>query len=173
MEFRKVTDLEKISELSDSSYILVIENDTAKQISKGDAKFGGSVTTFYTPKSVVPNSLAANDKPVVLNNDTETEANTEAKAKTAAKAGIATLDLPTSDDTLYVDEAMSQEVTAAEAWAAACAGTVRIAFVDNGLVWDFWLVIDAYIRDMSDSGEVTRVRFDTQYSNYYAPSRDS
>lgn len=169
MEFRKVTDLEKISELSDSSYILVIENDTAKQISKGDAKFGGGVTTFYTPTSVAPSSLAANDKPVVLNNDTETEANTEAKAKTAAKAGIATLDLSPSDGTLYVDEAMTQEVTAAEAWAAACAGTVRIAEVADGMVRGFLLAAIAEIYAMSDSGEVTRVRFETAYLRYLAP----
>lgn len=170
MEFRKVTDLEKISELSDSSYILVIENDTAKQISKGDAKFGGGGTTFYTPESGAPSSLAANDKPVVLN--TETEANTEAKAKTAAKAGIATLDLPSSG-TLYVDEAMTQEVTAAEAWAAACAGAVCIAgvAVENGMVQGILLAAMAEIYDMSDSGEVTQVCFRTAVQDYYAPPR--
>lgn len=105
MEFRKVTDLEKISELSDSSYILVIENDTAKQISKGDAKFGGGATTFYTRRTF------GNTSP--------------------------------SRDTLYFDEAMTQEVGAAEAWAAACAGAVRIAgvdtTVDNDILWDFFV----------------------------------
>lgn len=130
MEFRKVTDLEKISELSDSSYILVVENDTAKQISKGDAKFGGGVTTFYTRREF---------------------------RNTSSSSG-----------TLYFDETMTQEVAAAEAWAAACAGAVRIAGVDNGMVWDFLLVIDAYIRDMSDSGEVEVVTFRTVNGFYNA-----
>lgn len=46
ISFRSVTDLEEVEALDDGAYIVVIENGTAKQISKANAKFGGSVTKY-------------------------------------------------------------------------------------------------------------------------------
>ena len=47
--FRSVTGLEEVEALDDGAYIIVIENGTAKRISKANAKFGGgggSVTKY-------------------------------------------------------------------------------------------------------------------------------
>ena len=46
MEFRSITNLEELETLPDDAKILVIDSGTAKQISKANAKFGGSVTVF-------------------------------------------------------------------------------------------------------------------------------
>ena len=48
ISFRSVTDLEEVEALDDGAYIIVIENGTAKRISKANAKFGGgsSVTKY-------------------------------------------------------------------------------------------------------------------------------
>ena len=49
MEFRSITDLEQLEALPDDAQILVIDNNTAKRISKTNAHFGGgggSVTVF-------------------------------------------------------------------------------------------------------------------------------
>ena len=47
MGFRSITDLEQLEALPDDAQILVIDNNTAKRISKTNAKFGGgSVTVF-------------------------------------------------------------------------------------------------------------------------------
>lgn len=48
MEFRSITDLEQLEALPDDAQILVIDGDTAKRISKTNAKFGGGamVVTF-------------------------------------------------------------------------------------------------------------------------------
>ncbi len=54
MEFRSITDLEQLENLPDDAQILVIDGDTAKRISKANAKFGGgSVTTFYLSQSSI------------------------------------------------------------------------------------------------------------------------
>ena len=45
--FRSITDLEEVEALDDGSYIIVIENGTAKLISKANAKFGGGSVTKY------------------------------------------------------------------------------------------------------------------------------
>lgn len=42
ISFRPVTDLEEVKALGDGAYIVVIENGTAKRISKANANFGGS-----------------------------------------------------------------------------------------------------------------------------------
>lgn len=68
MEFRDITNLEKLSELSDGSYILVIEDGVAKQISKKNAKFGRGVTTFYISE-VVPNARG-NNTPIAVQSST-------------------------------------------------------------------------------------------------------
>lgn len=47
ISFRSVTDLEEVEALDDGAYIIVIENGTAKQISKANAKFGGGSVTKY------------------------------------------------------------------------------------------------------------------------------
>lgn len=41
MEIRSITDLEQLEALPDDAQILVIDNNTAKRISKTNAKFGG------------------------------------------------------------------------------------------------------------------------------------
>lgn len=41
ISFRSVTDLEEVEALDDGAYIVVIENGTAKLISKENANFGG------------------------------------------------------------------------------------------------------------------------------------
>lgn len=46
IEYKEVTQLEKLDELADGSYILIIQDGTAKLISKENAKFGSSVTIF-------------------------------------------------------------------------------------------------------------------------------
>ena len=53
ISFRSVTDLEEVEALDDGAYIIVIENGTAKLISKANAKFGGgggSVTKYVLVK---------------------------------------------------------------------------------------------------------------------------
>ena len=53
ISFRSVTDLEEVEALDDGAYIIVIENGTAKCISKANAKFGGgggSVTKYVLVK---------------------------------------------------------------------------------------------------------------------------
>ena len=53
ISFRSVTDLEEVEALDDVAYIVVIENGTAKRISKANAKFGGgggSVTKYVLVK---------------------------------------------------------------------------------------------------------------------------
>ena len=47
ISFRPVTDLEEVEALDDGAYILVVENGTAKLISKANAKFGGGSVTKY------------------------------------------------------------------------------------------------------------------------------
>lgn len=47
MEFRSIADLEQLETLPDDAQILVVDNNTAKRISRTNAKFGGgSVTVF-------------------------------------------------------------------------------------------------------------------------------
>lgn len=41
MEFRSITELEQLEALPDDAQILIIDNNTAKRISKTNAKFGG------------------------------------------------------------------------------------------------------------------------------------
>lgn len=48
LEFRSVTDLEEITELSDDDSLLLVRNGTAKQIKKTNAKLGGGATTIYS-----------------------------------------------------------------------------------------------------------------------------
>lgn len=47
ISFRSVTDLEEVEALDDGAYIIVIENGTAKLISKANAKFGGGSVAKY------------------------------------------------------------------------------------------------------------------------------
>ena len=47
MEFRSITEFEQLEALPEDAQILIIDNNTAKRISKTNAKFGGgSVTVF-------------------------------------------------------------------------------------------------------------------------------
>lgn len=47
ISFRSVADLEEVAALDDGAYIVVIENGTAKRISKANANFGGGGVTKY------------------------------------------------------------------------------------------------------------------------------
>lgn len=47
ISFRSVTDLEEVEALDDGACILVVENGTAKRISKANANFGGGSVTKY------------------------------------------------------------------------------------------------------------------------------
>ena len=47
ISFRSVTDLEELDALPDDASIVVVDNGTAKQISKSNAKFGGGSVTKY------------------------------------------------------------------------------------------------------------------------------
>lgn len=55
MEFRSITNLEQLEALPDDAQILVIDNNTAKRISKTNAHFGGGagamVVTFTITKT--------------------------------------------------------------------------------------------------------------------------
>ena len=55
MEFRSITDLEQLETLPDDAQILIIDNNTAKRISKTNAHFGGGagamVVTFTATKT--------------------------------------------------------------------------------------------------------------------------
>lgn len=55
MEFRSIADLEQLETLPDDAQILIIDNNTAKRISKANAKFGGGamVVTFTVTKTGV------------------------------------------------------------------------------------------------------------------------
>lgn len=55
MEFRSITDLEQLETLPDDAQILIIDNNTAKRISKANAKFGGGamVVTFTVTETGV------------------------------------------------------------------------------------------------------------------------
>lgn len=47
IEYKEITELEKLDSLADGSYIMVVQDSTAKLISKENAKFGGgNITTF-------------------------------------------------------------------------------------------------------------------------------
>lgn len=50
ISFRSVADLEEVAALDDGAYIIVIENGTAKRISKTNANFGGGSVTKYILK---------------------------------------------------------------------------------------------------------------------------
>lgn len=50
ISFRSVADLEEVAALDDGAYILVVENGTAKRISKANANFGGGSVTKYILK---------------------------------------------------------------------------------------------------------------------------
>lgn len=58
MEFRSITDLEQLETLPDDAQILVVDNNTAKRISKANAKFGGGSVTVF---KVVEESLQRED----------------------------------------------------------------------------------------------------------------
>lgn len=47
MEFRSIKDLEQLETLPDDAQILIIDNNTAKRISKTNAKFGDSNVTVF------------------------------------------------------------------------------------------------------------------------------
>lgn len=76
MEFRSITDLEQLEALPDDAQILVIDNNTAKRISKTNAKFGGGAmvvtftansTGFSADKTVEEVTAAMASMPVIGN----------------------------------------------------------------------------------------------------------
>lgn len=78
MEFRSITDLEQLEALPDDAQILVIDNNTAKRISKTNAHFGGGAgamvvnftldsTGFSADKTVEEVTTAMASMPVIGN----------------------------------------------------------------------------------------------------------
>ena len=78
MEFRSITDLEQLEALPDDAQILVIDNNTAKRISKTNAQFGGGAgamvvtftlnsTGFSADKTVEEVTAAMASMPVIGN----------------------------------------------------------------------------------------------------------
>ena len=79
MEFRSITDLEQLEALPDDAQILVIDNNTAKRISKTNAHFGGGgagamvvtftldSTGFSADKTVEEVTTAMASMPVIGN----------------------------------------------------------------------------------------------------------
>ena len=78
MEFRSITDLEQLEALPDDAQILIIDNNTAKRISKTNAHFGGGAgamvvtftldsTGFSADKTVEEVTTAMASMPVIGN----------------------------------------------------------------------------------------------------------
>ena len=79
MEFRSITDLEQLETLPDDAQILIIDNNTAKRISKTNAHFGGGgagvmvvtftldSTGFSADKTVEEVTAAMASMPVIGN----------------------------------------------------------------------------------------------------------
>ena len=63
MEFRSITELEQLEALPDDAQILVIDNNTAKRISKTNAHFGGGVGAMVVTFTATQTGLSA-DKTV-------------------------------------------------------------------------------------------------------------
>lgn len=63
MEFRSITDLEQLEALPDDAQILVIDNNTAKRISKTNAHFGGGAGAMVVTFTLDSTGLSA-DKTV-------------------------------------------------------------------------------------------------------------
>lgn len=102
IEYKDITQLETLDELADGSYIMVVQDGTARLISKENAKFGGGITTFYAVESEAGQS-ASGDSPIAVQGVIASPSYT----------------LQHSDGT---------EVTAQEAYDAYMAGGVRLAF---------------------------------------------
>ena len=109
IEYKEITQLEKLDELADGSYIMVVQDGTAKLISKENAKFGGGSTTFYAVENSASGQSASGDSSI------------------AVQASVGpSYTFQHSDGT---------EVTAQEAYDAYIAGGVRFAFTDYGEYW--------------------------------------
>ena len=63
MEFRSIASLEQLETLPDDAQILVIDNNTAKRISKTNAHFGGGAGAMVVTFTVTQTSISA-DKTV-------------------------------------------------------------------------------------------------------------
>ena len=63
MEFRSITDLEQLESLPDDAQILIIDNNTAKRISKTNAKFGGGAGAMVVTFTLTQTGVSA-DKTV-------------------------------------------------------------------------------------------------------------
>ena len=64
MEFRSITDLEQLEALPDDAQILVIDNNTAKRISKTNAHFGGGGAGAMVVTFTVDSTGVSADKTV-------------------------------------------------------------------------------------------------------------
>lgn len=63
MEFRSIASLEQLETLPDDAQILVIDNNTAKRISKTNAQFGGGAGAMVVTFTLTQTSISA-DKTV-------------------------------------------------------------------------------------------------------------
>lgn len=114
LEFRSVTDLEEITELSDDDSLLLVSDGTAKQIKKTNAKLGGGATTIYSV-------------------DESSEQSTSGGIAVAAVAGPAHLNLLDGD---------GNAVTAQQVYDAFMSGRVLVNFSSNGVVAEMTSIAD-------------------------------
>lgn len=99
IEYQDITQLEKLDALADGSYILVVQDGTAKLISKENAKFGGGSLTVFT---VVSNAAAEalDNSQVAVQHSDGTEV-TPQEAYDAYMAGSVRISVPA--DGMFVD----------------------------------------------------------------------
>lgn len=83
IEFRSVTDLEELDALPDDASILVVDNGTAKQISKANAKFGGGSVTKYLLADASTQSAQGDVAVQAVTNPTYTITHEDGSAVTA------------------------------------------------------------------------------------------
>lgn len=135
MEFKRISELEKIDSLPENASLLAEVDGTPKRLAAENAKFGGGgATVFYITENGEEYSLSSlfGDKPVVASDD--------------ADAGIATQELSYENLTYqtmsfdaftwYSDMEMTQQLTANKV-AKMCfeaEGPIILKFVYNGEV---------------------------------------
>lgn len=135
IEYQDITQLEKLDALTDGSYVLVVQDGTAKLISKENAKFGGGSLTVFTVAG-------------------------EADVKSLDNSQVAVLMSSAPSITLLHPD--GTEVTPQEAYDAYMAGPVRISVPAAGSFAD---VVEMQWEDAScasaDPTNIVRVTYMT------------
>ena len=103
-EFRKITEVEEISELTGDENILVSDHGCLKQINKKNAKLGGGVTVFTINRGAEPR--AATDSPVSILKEDGTEV-TAQEIYDAFMSGLVILKVIDTQGYLYYGHLLS------------------------------------------------------------------